>query len=451
MDRDKSTQPSRVVLTHWAAFGVPAVEQRLLMQKLLLLTLVYDEVLIQDDWLVVDNDLARLFAGHSFRKLENLVATGAIRVLSRPGASYPTESLRKQAERNTIQARSQQIEDYSTKGPVAFVPTRQQIGFHRQLDGLLARSGRGIVFHPSVSRPALAMDFQVLLHGVLSERAPWVARTYRIPQEVVDRYRELVEDPQGAVDRLRLASRHPRFEMGLDDRPVMLRSLAYQIANLFPDEARKFQSLVQSVFAATLTWAVGAVGTYGRRLRELVITEGPEPESVVGVEARVQLQGALPLDTSDFGEAVANVRSSPEGVRLRESMSRLGQEFGFAGFAEQEDAWRAVASALHDQLYRIRPIGITAIAGGTGAGLAGGVIAHIAAGKGQDWLHQLPLELEGELLAGGMVAGGALVYSLMSKYLPSREVLSQLERSLTFRCTDIPRPRVLVSPGLGNP
>jgi hypothetical protein len=79
----------------------------------MLLSLLYADVLAQDETLVCSEKMASWFSdGESFSLLEQLVECGGLSVLKRPWERYPP-GLRVQALRQPIASRREQLEKFS--------------------------------------------------------------------------------------------------------------------------------------------------------------------------------------------------------------------------------------------------------------------------------------------------------------------------------------------------
>jgi len=124
------------VLSDWAATGeaIPKYRQRLL-EELLLLSLVYDEILIQDEVLVLNVSLAEQFVTtEQFRIIEQLIETGALVILTHPLQLYPDQDMRERASLAPIKTRAEYIAKLGTSGDRPFIPTAKQIKFYDLLD-----------------------------------------------------------------------------------------------------------------------------------------------------------------------------------------------------------------------------------------------------------------------------------------------------------------------------
>lgn len=439
--------PSRVVLTHWAAARVRADNRRHFMQQLMLLALLYDEVLLQDEFLVLDDRVAWWLRDRNFRDLDNLAETGAVKILRHPLFAYPTEELRSLAEEAPMVARSRQIRAFATKGGYEFQPNAVQRQFYAQLDGLMAGGHVSRAVNATPDFPIMPA-FERILRVMLSDQRRWSSRAYRIPSAAFDEMLRLIDNPNAARRILR-ESGLPATAIVEGDQPEINRSFTSQLARLFPPRVeRGMRSLIQSAFAAPFTWRERAIGTYGRGLRELIVAEPgatyPEPlREVVTVESQITLDGVLPIPLTDFGAAIAGVRASPAGIRLRDAMTRLGAE---PDLREQRMAWLEVADELAARLHATHPVRLrTALAEGAsgvvGAMLVEGIVKRTTT---SGLLESLPLHVLAEGGAGIAAVGGPLLCDLARQYLPSVETRMRLERAVTFRCSPVPVPPFLV-------
>src|SRR6266849_6905777 len=91
-----SRQPTRIFLMNSTLKNNPSARSRdEFLSDLILLSLLYDEVLVSDNDLLSSRHIATWFSGEEkFRLLEALIDVGALRVLKRPLEAYPDETQR---------------------------------------------------------------------------------------------------------------------------------------------------------------------------------------------------------------------------------------------------------------------------------------------------------------------------------------------------------------------
>jgi hypothetical protein len=435
--------PAAVVLTDWGANteGLSGSRDALL-QQLLLLSLVYDEVLIQDEVLALSKKLSRWFArGQDFELLRRCLEIGAIKVLTH--RAYGSDELAEMAVQRPISARARYIARVGTKEEKLFEPTLRQEVFHRQLDEAMPNS---------VRRPVGARDpfdimasFGAILKDVLRqpEYARWLRRAFRgVTPGIAAEFANFVDDPENGVRALRAAGKEPRFVVD-EGRVVFNRSLAYQLSELYGQgAANALQRLAASTFAAPFCWRESALGRFSDDLPELLWLpdEGPgrgHLEAAVTVEAVVDTKVVVPRIGEEFVDAVSEVRASEAGRKLRKSVRRLGQT---AAFDEHVTAWQEVAEALAMRLNRPRRMTArTALLNIGGHGVIGTLVdagAKAALGEAA----ALPEIIGASLLTHGLGVCFHHGYALMRNDLRRQALSRSLERAVEFRCSPPPAP-----------
>jgi hypothetical protein len=130
-----------IVLTDWGRHNEPTVESRdSFLYELILLSMLYDEVLIQDEVFVCSKKLARWFyAKDQFDLFTEVINACGVIILKRPVARYPSE-LQEQAQKHPITARVRHLQRYSVAddgGPISF-GVKQDV-FQSALNTLLLR------------------------------------------------------------------------------------------------------------------------------------------------------------------------------------------------------------------------------------------------------------------------------------------------------------------------
>jgi len=139
-----SKYSSRLILSDWAASenAIPQNRQRIL-EELLVLSLVFDEILIQDDILALNMNLANMFAPQNyFNILEQLIESGALVILSHPLYLYPDDDIKDRAKVSPIFSRAEYIKRYGTAGDKVFNPTDKQLHFYKCIDECLKKKSK---------------------------------------------------------------------------------------------------------------------------------------------------------------------------------------------------------------------------------------------------------------------------------------------------------------------
>jgi hypothetical protein len=415
----------------------------------MLLSLLYDEVLIQDEIFVCSQKMAGWFRdGETFRLLEELFAIGGITVLKRPLRRYPPQ-LQEKAQKNPIQARVEHLTKFSvgnTGEPLRF--TNEQRQFHNRLESCLLASPRG--HRDAGSKNALGEDLMQSFGNRLSEvlmdarYKRWRASKFpHISPQTGSEFVGFVQDPSEAIKRIKeRTGQQPRFTLE-GDSPVFSTALAVQAAASYqPDEANDLVSLIETVFAVPFCMDEDAVGRHSRTLRELPLPldqpEGKrEAGRVVKVETRVKVPVGLPRPEPGFAEALQRVRES-SGKKLKNAMKRLGKEMDFH---RQEEAWSEVKEELASQIAdrrRMREFGVWSILGSIGHELIFDTIA--------DFMLHPPRSTEeclSRLLVRSLGKGFSLtsgyVYELLRMDLQRQRISEKLESAVQFRCVDYPK------------
>src|SRR5260370_29082462 len=103
-----------IVMIEWSRQNEPTHRNRdAFLWHQMLLSLLYDEVLAQDETIVSRNKMANWFAkGEDFRLLEEIFEIGGLTILKRPLQKYPDE-LKELAAKHPISARREQLTRFS--------------------------------------------------------------------------------------------------------------------------------------------------------------------------------------------------------------------------------------------------------------------------------------------------------------------------------------------------
>lgn len=414
----------------------------------MLLSLLYDELLVQDEILVCSEKMANWFPDvESFRLLEEFFAVGGITVLKRPLGKYPP-GLREKAQKNPIHARVEHLAQFSvgnTGKPLRFTDEQRQ--FHNRLESCLLAVPRA--HRDAGSKKALGEElmqsFGSLLSQVLTDERYKKWRESKFPHisaKTAGDFVGLVQNPTVAIDRIRSSGQQPRFTPERD-MPVFSTAVAVQAAATYPqDEANDIVSLIETVFAVPFCMDEDAVGRHSRALRELPLPLGravgkSEIARVVKVETRVKVPVGLPKPEPGFAEVIQQVREN-SGKKLKNAMKWLGKD---PDFHSQEAAWSEVKEELASRIAhrsRMREFGVWSILGSIGDELVCDTIADVMLHpprSAEEGLSRLLVKSLGK----GFSLSGRYVYELLRMDLQRQQISEKLENAVQFRCVDYPQ------------
>jgi hypothetical protein len=171
----------------------------------MLLSLLYDEVLAQDQTLVCSKKMARWFHdSESFRLLEETFKCGGLGILKRPAKRYP-EELRDLALKKPVFARSQHVENYSANNdgtPVRF--EESQLRYHDRLEVLLGdhRTAHREAGERGEERNVMT-EFARRLRKVLTDKRyeTWRNSKFGLTLADAEDYVRFIDNPQLAIAR----------------------------------------------------------------------------------------------------------------------------------------------------------------------------------------------------------------------------------------------------------
>jgi hypothetical protein len=351
-----------IVLTDWGANADNiAVDIRSFTWELMLLSLLYERVLIQDETFVVGSQLPKWFSNTANRRiLDEVFDMGTVAILTHPIGAYLDEDLQFLARTSPLTARSEYIARHTTKGDKPFVSTKSQQAFCRFLDPIVSER-RGVRIEAGKKREFDIMSaFSDVLTEILGREhyRKWLAAAFSgVSQQMAGDFLRFLENPELAVKRPNKGKelRVVRNENG----DIMFgRSLGFQLASWYsPREKNAMQRLIQTCFAAPFCYREKAIGRYNNRgLREpLLVTEEmaselSQPDANLRVESSISVPVDLPLPTEGFGKVIQRVRSSDAGKTLRRSMQLIGSD---PLFYVQKQALAAVAEELAVELAKL--------------------------------------------------------------------------------------------------
>jgi hypothetical protein len=397
-----------------------------------LLSLLYDEVLVQDEILTCTKKLARWFStSEQFDFLTKVFEAGGLHLLKRPPNRYP-EDYRERVSRQPLNARREYLQSFSIDNSGANLSfNRNQIILHNRLDEFLYNNPRLHRFagERNPYRVNIMERFTALMIEVLTQSRykPWLRKKFpHITTAIADQYSLLLTNIDFAIDRLKRTDSQATHILQRTRSPAFNTALAIALASTFPGKAAmELQKLVETVFATPFCQEEQAEGRYGKRLRDLPIAsdvtpEGKLPEVYIVNTEIVSLR--LPKPTADLPAIINQVKEGQSGQRLRYAMANLGVE---PDFKTAVNAWRDVADDLSSSMASsdTMEIALVAMLGNTIRGAILGFFAGLAATPLVS--HTSPSILENAISAGlGGVADLSL--NLLNRSVPS--IRNQLKR-----------------------
>jgi len=345
----------------------------------IILSLLYDEVAVQDETLVCSKKLAKWFLDkEQFEILKEVFECGGLKVLRRPLEAYP-EELKDLAEKNPIIGRRSHLTKHSVDndGNLLRFDDKQQLAFHDTLDKFLIEKPDAYRFAGSkqlVSKN-IFQDFGDLLEQVLLEDKwkQWLdPRFEHVDESVKNDFVGYIRDPEKAIKRI--AKFHSKEEaqrlLPPGSGPLRLTTaIAVRVAATYPkDAANELQSLIETVFANPYCKREGADGRYGRHVDDLPIEvdlssqmDDSQEETAGRIEV-VELDAIdvkLPLPEPGFAKVVNEVRRE-SGKNLRKAIITLDsavidreeQAIDKAIHATM-DAWKLVADDFATKYSRL--------------------------------------------------------------------------------------------------
>jgi hypothetical protein len=436
-----------VVLVDWSRLNEPtATNRNSLLYEMMLLSLVYDQVLVQDEVFMVSHKLSRWFQGsHSFGFLEELLDTGSVVLLKRPLSAYPMD-LRDLAQDQPVTGRKLHLQKFSVNNdgkPITF--TSEQEEFHSRLEACLRRSQRA---HRPAGRVQLAGGLmhafgERLTHVLNSpDYAAWRQSRFGKGREKEQMWKDFVKyvgDPDAAIHRVRSKGQQPKYTPTAQG-PIFNTALAVQVAATYPlPQAHAMQGVIETVFAVPFCESEDAAGRYGPALRELPLPlkreDGDAGLTRVSVEAEVRIPIGLPQPKRGFGRILQKVRNG-SGKDLRKAMGQLDTDPNFRYLSQ---AWQAVADDLASQTMKMgRKVNVRTVVGHIcGAAMSEAFV---------DWVHGHPPQsveeavswLPAKLAGPTLAIGGGLLYRALRADLKRQEISEKLVNAVQFRCVKIP-------------
>ncbi len=351
----RPTKPDKrsIVMIEWSRYVTPTHQKRdEFLWHQIVMSLLYDEVLAQDQTILCSKDMADWFGNRSdFGLLEELFECGGLVMLKRPSARYPAE-LRDKLSTHPIAARIEQLEKFSAHNDgseVIFSPAQRQ--FHNLLENFIREPRRNYAHREAgvlTNRSNLMGDFSQLLQEVLTDKRyeKWLKSEFqRITPAIAQDFVRFAEEPERAIARVYSHRQTSPRVTPLSDKPQFSTALAVQVASTYPnDAATALQSLVETVFARPFCQEENADGRYGRLLRSLPtdieLENAGESISLVHIEPSVL---RLPTLRPGYSKIINAVREGKSGRNLRMAMGLFGADPIFSSVTK---AWNDVADDL---------------------------------------------------------------------------------------------------------
>lgn len=440
------TRPSSILLADWGAYLGTYRSPKKLVNDLILLSLLYDNVLIQDEILVLIPQLANWFGtSRGLDLLHKIFCLDSIKLLKWPTYAY-TSNICTDPIKHPMFARAEWHVKNSTAGDQLFRPTEQQAVLYKELEAILSVRRRAARDRWTKSKIDVYQSFRDILRNVLSKEAftPWLRFQYSaIKDKTKEEYIGYITDPARAVHDLRKNKPEIRvvYKNGIPD---FSRSLGFQVSTLYDrNEKLALQSLIQSVYAIPLCESEHAIGRYSGRLMEIPWFEDEEKVPAYLDAERVLLEPAtnkilyLPDVMDDFPKVVNEIRSTEAGKALRKAFADLGKTLSLK---EIESCWSSVAHELSSHVkqrgkkYVARTVmGILSVAEISVATIVD--FAEIVHPTG------LPPLLESAIpafIGRGFGLCSDLGYKLLNKRLLRFKTYRELNRAVNIRCTWLP-------------
>lgn len=444
--------PESVILTDWATDDLSmSGSAKATIYELMLLSLLYDNVLIQDEVFALSDKCANWFSEEKdIELLRKCFDIESLVILKLPLFAYPTEDLKELAQTAPIYSRARYIQRYGSKGDKMFTPSDSQLKLYQTMDTwLLSR--------PKAHRPVGALKqfdimptFGLILKDVLSSKhySKWRKSAFRgITDKMTDEFIGFIEKPDMAVAKLKQRDKDYKVVVGTDGVPTFNRSLGFLATTLYPDaQAKAMQRLIQTTFAAPFSWRENATGRYGKYLRELLWTpadslpedlEHIEKDQLVSVEAHVDTQISLPNIDTDFVNAINYVRNTEAGKNLRKSMGQL--EKG-VDFNKQVAAWQGVAYELAKVITKTKPITIRTALIKIGSEFTVGSVAAGVISLATQQAINVPVMLGEAFLSGTLGIASSHIMAMLRNDVKRQDLRQKIEQAVTFRCSPIEIP-----------
>lgn len=447
-------RPNSVILTDWAAdVDNLRTDRNSFIYQLLILSLLYDEILIQDELLVLSNQLSSWFGLREDNWIwQELLDIDSLVVLRHPISLYRTNNLKSLAEDHPIEARAKYIKKYATKGDQIFYPNEIQKNFYSITEYCLRQQvnarKREVGMNSNID---IMKSFSKTFINVLTDQnySSWLNSSFPLLQrEDISLYLEYINEPNKLVKAFKKNHIPLKKIADQEKNTIVNRSLAYQIASLFENNKKNsFQQIIQAAFCKPFCLRENAVGRYGGLLKAIpppqlqIDNSNRLHESIVEIEAHINIPIGMPEIKPGFASIINDVRNTPEGKNLRESVARLGETITFE---QQRILWQAIAEELAKRIKvpNIYRVSIDKIGQDFIEGMRVGVIVHnimdpIA--EHNDFL----LSIQAGLLSGGLHVFHSIIHDQIHNLWGNKDkqdLVLKLENAVDFRCTWLHNP-----------
>lgn len=435
-----------LVLSDWAiGFENFSTEPFTIITELLLHSLLYERLYLQEENIVTSVKLARAFMSiprqDALRLLAQLLSTGALRILT---LSHWPPDLADLSQQRPVYARALYVQRYGARpGAHAFTPTVEQSAFYDLFDEVLSHR------RDCVSTARSPSDVIPLFHATTNEvlgnpiYKSWIAATAGgIPRRIKDDFISYIDDPGKGVERLASVQKLPRVVGTQDQQPVFMRGLGFQLASLYERRyARAIERLLQSTFNAAFCHSQQASGRFGKGLAEVVIATAQSYDhdlesGVVRIERTFETSIPLPSYFDDLGAVFSAVRELPCVATLRTVVHDPKSTD-----TATVQAWESVAEEL---ARRVSPTSstqsmVTALVA-FGKEFVKGTFSKIVAaeivGTPANY-HQIGWEVTLAAAFQGVYQGGPLALSMLRRGFREDRLLKELLCSFHTRCSEV--------------
>jgi len=429
-------RPTSLILTDWGANGNVYKSPRKFVTDIIILSLLYDKVLIQDEIFVLSDSLPKWFntpAKHVL--LSKIFELDSVVLLAWPTIAY-TKNITTDPKKHPLVARAEWHVRNSTRGDELFAPNELHNAFYEKVEDILSIRSSSIRERAFGTDIDVGTSYRKILHDVLSMKRyeSWLRSLYPdISDTTRDAMLKYIDNPSLAVQELK----DKGFQVNAliwDDAPIFNRSLGFQVSKMYKEkEKNALQQLIQSAYAIPLCDSEDAIGRYGRFLKEVPWcssekdAERNAQENKVVVEAVVNTKLWLPEWFDDFPSIINKVRSTKEGRALRRSVEELGNEITFNEITRR---WQEVADILSSYCPQKSKCNAITTAVRIGSDITIGTVVDLLTPEGSS-----PLA---SMLGTGIGVAADHIYQLIKNDLHRQVVREELEKAVDFRCSWIP-------------
>jgi hypothetical protein len=439
MIQSRPIRPNSIILTDWGAFASVYQSPVKLVSDLIVLSLLYDEILIQDEVFVLSDLMPAWFAdSEGSSLLAKIFDLDSVVLLG--WKSYPKD-ITVDPKLYPMLARAEFHKKYSTQGDQLFIPNEENIKFYKKVEYSILNRQSALRERGSKNTLDVYSSFLHIFKELLTAKIyeAWMSSLFpSITKEIKDEILSFIENPCKAVEDLQNNGHDVRtvIEGG---NTVFNRSLGFQISKLYNTEVRSsLQRLIQSSYAIPLCESEEAVGRYGNLLKEVPWHSSKEvaqqqlSEDKVSVEIELNTELSIPNLFSDFPKVINSVRETEAGILLREAMREVGDDIDFSNIREH---WNAVAN----ELARFSEPNMKMTAKTTALRIGEKLFIGTVLGEvGNMAFGILPVPGLGAMLGAGVGLAFDHGHNLMKKELQHQKIREQIESFVDFRCSWIP-------------